>query len=295
MRPPLDHLRNVMHVNRPTLSTALRPETYLNQYIKHAPNRSDVAEIFHENTKYRPQAMELARRSSSEFDQEYLRYVQTRIKPDYRGHKRIQLPTATAVPDVSIAEVLASRRTPESFRDEPLTASVLATILANAAGITARVSQRNGNPDISLRAYPSAGALYPIELYAVVRRSRDLNDGLYYYPPGEEGVRLLREETEGFLDAFVVEEPVRNAALIIILTSAFWRTKAKYGPRGYRYALQESGHLAANISLVGEALGVGTAPIGGFYDDRVNEWLGIDGVNEAAVYALAIGYPARGD
>ncbi len=295
MRPSFDQLRNVMHVKRPVLSTALRPETYLNQYINKTPGGSDVAELFHENSKYRPQCMQLARRSTSEFDKEYLRYVQSRIKPDYRSHERVQLPPNPSVPDVSIAEVLASRRTPDSFRDEPLPASIIAAILSGAAGITARVSQNNGNRGFSLRAYPSAGALYPIELYPVVRRSSDFNEGLYYYPPGEEGVRLLRGDTEGILDAFVVEEPVRNAALIVILTSAFWRAKAKYGPRGYRYALQESGHIGANISLLGEGFGVGTVPLGGFYDDRVNDWLGIDGVNEAAVYALAIGYPGRGD
>lgn len=295
MRPPIDQLRNVMHVKRPVLHNDLRPETYLNQYINQMPGKSDVAELYHENSKYRPQCMQLAHRSTSEFDEAYLRYVQARIAPDYRRHELIELPDAPAGPAVSISEVLAARRTPESFLDKPLSAKTIAAILTKATGITALAPQREGDRDFSLRAYPSAGALYPIELYLVVRNSIGISEGLYYYPPRQDGIRRLHEEPDGILEAFVVEEPVRNAALIIILTAAFWRAKAKYGPRGYRYTLQESGHIAANISLLGEGFGIGTIPLGGFYDNRVNDWLGLDGVNEAAVYALAVGYPGRGD
>ena len=69
----------------------------------------------------------------------------------------------------------------------------------------------------------------------------------------------------------------------------FWRSRFKYGQRGYRFALLEAGHLAQNVLLAAEALDLGAAPIGGFYDRQLAEFLEIDGVNEGPLYVIPIG------
>ena len=69
----------------------------------------------------------------------------------------------------------------------------------------------------------------------------------------------------------------------------FWRTRFKYGLRGYRFALLEAGHAAQNLLLAATALRVPALPLGGFFDARVEALLGIDGVDESVLYGIALG------
>jgi SagB-type dehydrogenase family enzyme len=71
----------------------------------------------------------------------------------------------------------------------------------------------------------------------------------------------------------------------------FWRTRFKYGQRGYRFTLLEAGHVGQNLVLAATALGLGSVAVGGFFDCRVEELLSVDGVNESALYAVAVGPP----
>jgi SagB-type dehydrogenase family enzyme len=75
----------------------------------------------------------------------------------------------------------------------------------------------------------------------------------------------------------------------------FWRSRFKYGLRGYRFTLLEAGHLVQNVLLSCTALGLAAVPIGGFYDRPVDELLGVDGVNESVVYAVSLGRPSTAE
>jgi SagB-type dehydrogenase family enzyme len=79
------------------------------------------------------------------------------------------------------------------------------------------------------------------------------------------------------------------AAALVLITAMFWRTRCKYGLRGYRYALIEAGHLAQNLLLAAAALGLVAVPIAGFFDGRVDAALSLDGVNESVLYWLCVG------
>jgi SagB-type dehydrogenase family enzyme len=68
-----------------------------------------------------------------------------------------------------------------------------------------------------------------------------------------------------------------------------WRTRFKYGLRGYRFSLLEAGHLVQNVVLAATALGLPAVPLGGWYDRRLDELVGADGLDEASVYAVAVG------
>lgn len=76
-----------------------------------------------------------------------------------------------------------------------------------------------------------------------------------------------------------------------MITALFWRCRFKYGLRAYRFTLLEAGHVMQNLLLTAQALGLGAVPIGGYYDRRLDEWLGVDGRNESTLYTAAIGIP----
>ena len=69
----------------------------------------------------------------------------------------------------------------------------------------------------------------------------------------------------------------------------FWRSRFKYGARSYRFSLLEAGHVAQNFLLAAEALGLAATPVGGFYDDRVDQFVGVDGLFESSLYLLPAG------
>ena len=77
--------------------------------------------------------------------------------------------------------------------------------------------------------------------------------------------------------------------MLILVAGIFGRTRFKYGLRGYRFALLEAGHVAQNIVLAATALDVASVPLGAFFDRRTDEFLGLDGVNESALYTIAVG------
>ena len=82
-----------------------------------------------------------------------------------------------------------------------------------------------------------------------------------------------------------------RAGALIVVTALFWRSRFKYGARGYRFALLEAGHVIQNAVLVAAALGLQALPVGGFYDRRLDGLVGADGLDEASVYALLLGGP----
>ncbi len=88
------------------------------------------------------------------------------------------------------------------------------------------------------------------------------------------------------------DELLDAAALLVVVTGVFWRSRFKYGLRGYRFTLLEAGHLGQNLLLAAAALDLAALPVGGFYDRRVERLLGVDGVNESALYLFAVGRPA---
>ena len=94
---------------------------------------------------------------------------------------------------------------------------------------------------------------------------------------------------EAFADTLPMRELVGQCALVLIVTSMFWRARFKYGQRGYRFALLEAGHLAQNVLLGAAALDLAAVPVGGFYDRKLAEFLAVDGVNEAPLYVIPIG------
>ena len=76
---------------------------------------------------------------------------------------------------------------------------------------------------------------------------------------------------------------------MIVLAARLDPTLRKYGPRGYRYLMLESGHIAQNITLLAAERNLSSVCMGGFEDSELNAALGLDGVSHAAFYCVAVG------
>jgi SagB-type dehydrogenase family enzyme len=84
-----------------------------------------------------------------------------------------------------------------------------------------------------------------------------------------------------------------GVAVVVLVTAVFWRTRCKYGLRGYRFALLEAGHCVQNMLLAARAVDAAALPLGGLYDARAEALVNVDGVEESVVYAVALGGVAR--
>ena len=193
----------------------------------------------------------------------------------------IKLPEPRYESNVSTEETLVKRRSVRDYTHEPLTLTEVSQLLWAAQGTTS---------DGIYRAAPSAGALYPLEVYMIVGNVEDLAAGVYQYKPkGHELVMILEGDMRSRLtDAALGQGPVGNAAIDIVLTSVYDRITRKYGDRGVRYALIELGHVGQNICLQATAMDLGSVCIGAFYDEQVRALLKLP-EEEAPLYIIPIG------
>ena len=145
-----------------------------------------------------------------------------------------------------------------------------------------------------VRAAPSAGGLYPLELYLIARNVDGLPQGGYHYNVPDHALERLPgpdDLTAAMAEVSHYEATLAGAAALFVVTGVFDRTTFKYGDRGYRFVLLDAGHMAQNMLLTATASGLGAAPFGGFRDDALSRLVGADGVNEAALYLICVGHP----
>lgn len=187
---------------------------------------------------------------------------------------------------MSLDEALARRRSTREFDAGPLTFPELAALARAAYGVTGEI---DGHP---LRATPSGGALYPLEVTISARKVDGLEPGLYHLDPLDELLECVADGQVSIAATTPYAEIAAEAAAVFIVSAMFWRSRFKYGLRGYRFVLLEAGHLAQNVLLAAAALELAAVPLGGFYDRRVDGLLGVNGVDESSVYLICIGRPA---
>lgn len=195
---------------------------------------------------------------------------------------KIKLPPAE-FKGLILEEAIKKRRSLRLFSGEPLTLPELSQLLYAAAGITARQGE------VNLRAAPSHGEAYPIEIYLVVRNVSGLNLGLYHYLPLEHSLELLKEGNTEAGSICINYRDALKAGVVFFLAAIPERITAKFDVRGYRYIYLEAGHISQNLYLEATSLGLGSVAIGSFYDEDVNAMLGIDGRKEFCVYVHVVG------
>lgn len=140
------------------------------------------------------------------------------------------------------------------------------------------------------RAYPSGGARYPLEIYLFVNNVKGLEQGLYHYSFENNYLEILQlKNFKPDLSQSLVDGWVADSSVFLIITAVPGRSAIKYANKSLRYIFIEAGHLSQNILLMAEKYKVHTCPIGGFYEDKINELLRIDRTSEKAIYSIAIG------
>jgi SagB-type dehydrogenase family enzyme len=182
--------------------------------------------------------------------------------------RRIILPPAVTDGQLAVEAAMRSRRSVRDFGPGPVTLDEITQILWAAQGIT--------NP-AGYRTAPSAGALYPLELWLAAGNVETIAAGMYRYDPHDHMLEPgIPGDWRGVIaEAALSQRWVADAAAILIVAAVERRTTAKYGGRGIRYIHIEAGHVAQNVYLQAGALGLGTTIVGAFDDDALTHVAGL--------------------
>lgn len=196
-------------------------------------------------------------------------------KPD--PSQTIELPSPRLRGERSVEETLAARRSVRAFTDEPLTDGEISQLLWATQGVTHPTGRR---------ASPSAGAVYPLEVYV----ARDT--GLWHYEPGQHRLTQshnvdLRQSMHGIA---LGQDALIEAPAVFVITAVTARMRAVYGRRAERYVHMEVGHAAENLLLQAVSLDLGGVLIGAFNDDWLNKVLRLSR-GEEAMYLVPVGHP----
>jgi len=184
-----------------------------------------------------------------------------------------------------------ARRSSRDYGGAAVTRSDVEALLHTACGVTGKLATAGG--EVQLRAYPSSGALYAVEIYPVAFRVEGLEPAVYHYRAVENVLEVVRpglDPASLVRAALPVErEMVAGASALICLTGCFPRHEKKYGEGGYRMLVAEAGHVSQNLVLAATALGLRARPFGGVFDDLLNHDLGLDGPDEQFLLAVLLG------
>lgn len=191
----------------------------------------------------------------------------------------VELPEPKLSGAVPLQKVIAARRSRRNFSSKPLSLEQLGQLAWAAQGQAAHSKYRT---------VPSAGATYPLELFAVTDR------GLFHYVHAKHVLERLhkRDLRSALASAAWSQAFVAAGALTLVFAADFARTTSHYGQRGIRYVYMEAGHTAQNVHLQAEALGLGSVAVGAFDDESVHKVLALP-KNLEPIYMVVVGYCRR--
>jgi len=191
--------------------------------------------------------------------------------------KEAQLPKPRLKGTVSVEEAIQKRRSVRSYSRKDVSPEDISQLLWACQGIT---DGRGG-----YRSAPSAGALYPLEIYLAKA------DGLFHYIPEGHKLEIIsdKDPRPELADAAYRQHYVAEAGIDIIIAAVYGRVTSKYADRGIRYTDMEAGHAAQNVFLQASALGLWSVPIGAFDDAAVARILKLPR-DSKPLYILPVGY-----
>jgi len=205
----------------------------------------------------------------------------------------VKLPEPDLVGSMTVERALAARRSVRTYAASALTLAEIGQVLWAAYGVTVPMPgerMRGG-----MKTAPSAGAMYPLELYVVAGQVAGLEPGIYKYRPEEHSLVLAGrgDRRTELCSAALGQEMVKTAPAAIVFSAVFERTTERYGERGReRYVCMDLGHSAENVYLQCTALGLGTVAIGAFSDGEVKRVVGMP-AEEEPLYIMPLGRPAE--
>lgn len=250
------------------------------------PDQVSPSELYHEASKlHRSSLASLGARIEMFRSHNALQSAAAHPFKSYGTCPKVPLPPP-APTELNLTDAILARQCVRKYTSEQATPlQTLSDWLGWGCGLVPR-----GEGGSLARTYPAGGGLYPLEMYIAARRVEGLCAGLYHYNVRQHSLERLGLEAaaEQLFGNLTQEDAAASAHFAVVLTAVFMRTQYKYGERGYRFVLIEAGHVMQNYCLLAPALGLGMVPLGGFYDDKLHDILGVNGVDEAVVY-VAVG------
>ncbi|MFC3909013.1 SagB/ThcOx family dehydrogenase [Legionella dresdenensis] len=210
--------------------------------------------------------------------------------------RKIALPQSVPL-KMSLDSVLKSRRSIRQYTGDSISFEYLATVARAALGITStsEVNLNDGSStSINLRTQPSAGGIYPTELYIACLNVKKLDRGIYQYNPVEDCLVQLFDEkdTLKLLECFSVQEDqisLSRASAICLLAGSAAKSMYKYGNRGLGFTLHEIGSISQNIHLAITALGLAGVDCASYYNAEIHNLMKFDGIYKHLFHAIVIG------
>ena len=241
---------------------------------------TNIGEKFQQETKYDPNkpmgyALDWSRRPKS-----------------FKNHDSSLAYISLSDPDMkanaNLWQLLQNRRSRREYdTKQDLKNNLLSALLWATQGVTAKYGE------FLFRTAPSAGGLYPVETYLFLRAVEGFEPGIYHFRTHMFDLEFLKkgDYSRELTDAALGQTIVRDAQVTFIWSAVVERSRWKYRQRAYRYIYLDAGHIAQNLYLAAEALGLGACAIGALFDDRVNDIIGVDGIEETVIYMCTVGWP----
>lgn len=256
--------------------------------VKPAGREDALWELFHENSKAAPheglpsqlQVAATARRLPESIS--------------FGPFPKVELPAASTPLDLVLGEAITDRPPVRTLDPCTLSLEDLAALLRSSYGVIGD----GGETDLprSPRAVPSAGFLYPLELFFHSSYVAGLESGIYHYNPAQDDLRLLNRYDQSHRIAKGLVDPrIAGAALLVFITAMPERAVLGYGDRGYRMVMLEAGAVVQNLNLVARALDLACINVGEYFDREIDRILGLDGLSLSTFYLVAIGKRAAAD
>jgi len=206
--------------------------------------------------------------------------------PQVSRENIIDLPQPVLKGKTSLEEAILERRSRREYTKEGLSLEQVSQILWAGQGIT---DEKTG-----FRSAPSAGALYPLDIYLVVgeKGAEGVEAGVHHFIPKEHKIeKLLNGDLrQALMKACLGQTFIAQAPVVLVITGEYERTMVKYGERGKQYVHQEAGHAAQNIYLQVESLGLGTVTVGAFEEEEIIKILNLPQTHKP-LYVMPVGYP----
>lgn len=237
------------------------------------------AEYYHELTKYTPEGI-ASSQHRLDFDNQPIPFK------DYPNKKQIDLSCLLPLDKNPFSDV--GIKNPLDFTKEERSLAVLSKLLYFSYGVTAVMPY--ADKSFYMRSSPSAGGLYPTEIYVCTKGYEDIEDGIYNYQVLNQSLAHVYKGdiNKSFLEATYNHPAINLSKVILVLTGVFYRSSWRYQDRAYRRICLDTGHVIGNINLISSSCNFKAVLIGGFNDKLINEAIGLDDNEEQALAIIAL-------
>jgi SagB-type dehydrogenase family enzyme len=191
------------------------------------------------------------------------------------GDDLVVLPKPRKLKAVSLERAFNEARTNRAYPKTPLALSELSDVLWAAGG---RQSDREDAVSGATRTYPSAGSIYPVQIYVVIGAVTGAKPGIYQYLMADHAMKLLKpgDHREELVKGSSEAGFAARAPATVLLAADFRSSESMFGERGrLLYVPMEAGHVSQNLRLAAAAVGLRVGIAGEFDHSAARTLLGI--------------------